>query len=212
MSGQKKRKSNQAEAPIEVGNGSTEWASPEDEPILVPSAQQALVEEAFPDAAPHQASIADEKRAIAEEEVPAQEGDAMPGWGDWGGLGVKPSKRKVQREEEARRAREQLIEEAARRRKDAALKNVIISEKRDKKAAQFTTAGVPFPFKSREQFERSMRNPLGLEWNTTASHLSQVTPKIKTVPGAVISPASSKMKGKSAAQAKIQKQHSQALA
>ena len=62
------------------------------------------------------------------------------------------------------------------------------SVKRDKKAAQFTTAGVPFPFSTREQFERSLRQPLGKEWNTAASHKSLTAPSMKVVQGAVIAP------------------------
>ena len=61
-------------------------------------------------------------------------------------------------------------------------------EKRDKKAAQFTTAGVPFPFSSREQFERSLRQPLGREWNTAASHESLVAPSAVVAKGAVVDP------------------------
>ena len=74
------------------------------------------------------------------------------------------------------------------RRKDAALRHVIISEKRDKKAAAFTTAGVPFPFTNREQFERSLRAPIGREWNTTASHKAMTAPSTTIVKGAIINP------------------------
>ena len=83
---------------------------------------------------------------------------------------------------------QELLDAAAASRKDAALRHVIISEKRNKKASKFTTAGVPFPFKTREQFERSLRNPLGLEWNTAASHAQQVEPRVRTVRGTTILP------------------------
>ena len=81
-----------------------------------------------------------------------------------------------------------MLVEAAARRKDAALRHVILSEKRDKKFAQFTTAGVPFPFSNREQFERSLRHPLGREWNTAASHQALVAPNTTVVRGAIIEP------------------------
>ena len=63
---------------------------------------------------------------------------------------------------------------------------MIISEKRNKKAATFTTAGVPYPFTSREQFERSLRAPLGREWNTTASHKALTAPGVVVAKGVAI--------------------------
>jgi len=72
---------------------------------------------------------------------------------------------------------------------------VVICEKRDKKAVKFTTAGVPYPFASREQFEKSLRNPLGTEWNTRATHVDMVAPRISTVKGAVIQPIAEHRKG-----------------
>lgn len=93
-----------------------------------------------------------------------------------------------ERKRTAAEARKQMMDEAQARRKDAALKHVIVSEKRDKKAAQFTTAGVPFPFTSRDQFERSLRAPIGREWNTAASHAALVAPSKTVVKGAIIEP------------------------
>jgi U3 small nucleolar RNA-associated protein 14 len=58
---------------------------------------------------------------------------------------------------------------AAARRKDAHLKDVIITERWDKKAAKYGTATVPFPFDSVETYERSTRQPLGRDFNTDAS-------------------------------------------
>ena len=110
------------------------------------------------------------------------------GWGSWGGMGAKRDRRAEERKRTAAEAREALLAEAAAKRKDAALRNVIVSEKRDKKAAQFTTAGVPFPFTSREQFERSLRQPIGKEWNTSASHTALTAPKLTRARGAAIAP------------------------
>ncbi len=57
----------------------------------------------------------------------------LPGWGFWGGSGAKTPKfiEKKQREDEAKR--EAAKQDALAARKDAALKHVIINEKRDKK-------------------------------------------------------------------------------
>ena len=112
----------------------------------------------------------------------------MPGWGSWGGLGARPSRRDEERKRSAAEARAALLAAAAAKRQDAALRNVIISEKRDKKAAKFTVAGVPFPFTSREQYERSVRAPLGGEWNTARSQAALTQPRVTTVRGAAIEP------------------------
>lgn len=117
-----------------------------------------------------------------------EEEETLPGWGDWAGLGARVGKRQLERKRSAAEARREQLEAAAARRQDAALRHVIVSEKRDKKAARFTVAAVPFPFKTREQFERSMRNPVGLEWNTVDSHAALVKPRVSTVRGAVIDP------------------------
>ncbi len=54
-------------------------------------------------------------------------------------------------------------------RKDAKLQYVIISEKWDKKSSKYKAPSVPFPFDSRETYERALRQPLGREYNTGGS-------------------------------------------
>ena len=112
----------------------------------------------------------------------------LAGWGSWSGLGSSADPRAAQRKASAAEAREALLKEAASRRKDAALRHVIVSEKRNKQAATFTTAGVPFPFSNRAQFEASLRAPLGREWNTAKSHESLVAPTVTVVKGAAAAP------------------------
>lgn len=48
--------------------------------------------------------------------------------------------------------------------------------------------GVPFPFTSREQYERAMRQPLGKEWNSKKSFGMLTQPEIKTRRGVIIDP------------------------
>ena len=55
-------------------------------------------------------------------------------------------------------------------RKDANMKGVIMSERCDKKAAKYSTANLPYPFDSRVTYERHMRQPMGSDFNTTASY------------------------------------------
>lgn len=64
-------------------------------------------------------------------------------------------------------------------RKDAALPHVIINEKRDKKAAAKTIKQLPHLFDTREQFERTIRNPVGKEWNTPSVVEKNVRPAVR---------------------------------
>ena len=154
--------------------------------------QRRMIDEAFPQAG---VELEVEKAQLVEDEAAAGESAAaLPGWGSWGGLGAVPSRNDERKAQSAAEARSQLLQDAAARRKDAALRHVIVSEKRNKKAAAFTTAGVPFPFSSREQFERSLRAPLGREWNTAASQKSLVAPKVVIAKGAAIDPIAPRRK------------------
>ena len=86
------------------------------------------------------------------------------------------------------------------------MKNVIISEKRDKKAAQFLTKTVPLAaarrshvqvphqYSSVAQYEQAMRTPLGPDWNTERSHGQLVKRDLITRKGQVITPMNKQRK------------------
>lgn len=74
------------------------------------------------------------------------------------------------------------------KRSDAHLNHVIINQATDRRAAELRIQGVPFPFTSREQYERAMKQPLGREWNSKASFLNLTKPEIKTRRGTIIDP------------------------
>ena len=77
----------------------------------------------------------------------------------------------------ARRQRQEAIAKRA----DAKLATVIISERYDKKAAKYATPGVPFPFDSKDTYERSIRQPLGRDFNTDASFRCALPPACRSV-------------------------------
>jgi hypothetical protein len=86
-------------------------------------------------------------------------GDGLSGWGDWAGEGAqKPSARTMKRRKTKKAARDAVskatFERRLSKRKDAKLPNVIISERRDKGLAQYKVKDVPYPFTSREQYEK----------------------------------------------------------
>ena len=93
--------------------------------------------------------------------------------GSWGGTGTKraPPKphlvKKVAGIDPASRA-------------DYKKAHVIISEKRDKKAAKYLVKDLPYPYTSKAQFERSMEVPLGTEWNTRLGFQRATLPKVVT--------------------------------
>ncbi|KAM5333808.1 EF-hand calcium-binding domain-containing protein 6 isoform 6-T6 [Glossophaga mutica] len=121
-----------------------------------------------------------EKRAAVEASKPADMNLTLPGWGEWAGVGLKPS---------ARRRHQFLIKAPeGPPRKDKNLPNVIVSEKRNIRAAAHQVRGLPYPFTHRQQFERTIQTPVGSTWNTQRAFQRLTAPKVVTKPGHVIKP------------------------
>ncbi|XP_015207191.2 U3 small nucleolar RNA-associated protein 14 homolog A [Lepisosteus oculatus] len=133
-----------------------------------------------------------DKRRQAEESRPKVVDLTLPGWGEWGGVGLKPSKRK------SRRFRIKAAPPPPRQ--DRNLPDVIISEKRDASIAAHQVAQLPFPFENPTQFERSVRMPVGQTWNTQRSVQKITAPRVVTQLGAIIEPMAKEdfLQGKSA--------------
>ncbi|KAM9850721.1 U3 small nucleolar RNA-associated protein 14 homolog A [Aulostomus maculatus] len=106
----------------------------------------------------------------------------LPGWGEWGGTGLKPSSRK--------RRKFRIKTAPPPPRKDQNLPSVIISEKRDSSVSLHQVSSLPFPFQNHAQFEGLIRSPLGRTWNTERSVKKITKPKVVTQMGAVIEPMS----------------------
>ncbi|XP_008824935.1 U3 small nucleolar RNA-associated protein 14 homolog A isoform X1 [Nannospalax galili] len=121
-----------------------------------------------------------EKREAEEANKPKDVDLTLPGWGEWGGIGLKPSTRK----------RYQFLIKAPEGppRKDKKLPNVIINEKRNIHAAAHQVRALPYPFTHHKQFERTIQNPIGSTWNTQRAFQKLTTPKIVTKPGHIIKP------------------------
>ncbi|KDN40574.1 hypothetical protein RSAG8_08046, partial [Rhizoctonia solani AG-8 WAC10335] len=125
--------------------------------------------------------FAAEKRRVIEEDAPKEVDTTLTGWGSWGGRGTKKQA-----------LRPNFIKKVAgvdaSKRADAGKKNVIISEKKDKKAAKYLVKDLPYPYTSKEQFARSMATPIGTEWNTRVAHQRAVLPRVVKKMGTVIDP------------------------
>ncbi|XP_041638329.1 U3 small nucleolar RNA-associated protein 14 homolog A [Cheilinus undulatus] len=104
----------------------------------------------------------------------------LPGWGDWGGIGLNPSRKK--------RRRFRVKTAPPPLRKDQHLPNVIISEKRNSSITPHLVNSLPFPFETHAQFESTIRAPLGRTWNTEQTVKKISKPKVVTQLGAIIEP------------------------
>ncbi|KAF5312924.1 hypothetical protein D9619_002453 [Psilocybe cf. subviscida] len=110
------------------------------------------------------------QREIAAD-APREVDTTIPGWGSWAGTGVKKAAPKASR-----------IKKIAgidpTTRADYNKKNIIISERRDKKASKYLVKDLPYPYTSKVQFERAMEQPVGVEWNTRVAFQRATLPKV----------------------------------
>jgi len=133
-----------------------------------------------------------EKKKEIEDQLPKEDlGLDLPGWGAWAGTGIewKPTPKDV-RKIKQREAKEARIQKA---RKDANLTHVIINQRKDIKVEKYKADKIPRPFKTREEYERSRRNPLGKDWNTNEIHKTLTKPRVSTQIGTVIDPIDKKI-------------------
>lgn len=128
-----------------------------------------------------------DKEEILNEENPEPEKPMLlPGWGQWTHVQKKrglPSWMLTEHDN-AKKKRE----EALKKRKDAHLKNVIISEKVDKKAEKLHTKTLPYPYTSQEVFEQSIRMPIGPEFNPATAFGALICPEVVKRSGVIIKP------------------------
>ena len=130
-----------------------------------------------------------EKAAAVSSELPQEVDMSLPGWGTWAGAGLT---RREQRHAKAQRKQmkkrlpgDDGVERE--RRQDAKLKGVIISEKRVKKNDKYLATQLPHPFETRQQYERSLRLPVGPEWTTKETFQGMTKPRILLKQGVITS-------------------------
>jgi U3 small nucleolar RNA-associated protein 14 len=126
----------------------------------------------------------DEKRATVLDEDDKIIDDTLPGWGAWVGDGV--SKRDQKRN--TGRWLRKVDGIKADERKDKKLKHVIINQKRIKKNVGYLATTLPFPFTSRAEYERSIRMPIGSEWNVKEVFQESTKPRVLVKAGSIIKP------------------------
>ena len=125
-----------------------------------------------------------EKADTTKDEAAKETTDFLPGWGSWAGNGMTNAEKRRNR---GWKTTTQVAGVDANKRKDKNLDRVIINEKTVKPNKKYLAGTLPFPFESREQYERSLRQPKGREWTTKKSHQDAVLPRV-LVKGGVIAP------------------------
>ncbi|XP_035444011.2 U3 small nucleolar RNA-associated protein 14 homolog A [Spodoptera frugiperda] len=126
------------------------------------------------------ASFRQEKEDEINKDKPEDINLTLPGWGAWGGKGVKPQKRKKNR----------FILKAPPKmpRRDENKGDIIIKEFKDPKLAVHKVKDVPFPFESVKDYEASIRAPLGNTFIPEKAHKKLIRPSVITKAGKIIEP------------------------
>ncbi|KAL4989565.1 small-subunit processome [Aspergillus falconensis] len=106
--------------------------------------------------------------------------ETLPGWGSWTGDGVSRKEKKRQK-----RVLTKVEGVKPENRKDAKLSRVIINEKRVKKNNKYLATQLPHPFESKQQYERSLRVPIGPEWSTKETFQSSTKPRVMIKQGVI---------------------------
>lgn len=117
-----------------------------------------------------------EKKETILEEGDQVTSTSLPGWGAWTGDGI--SKREQKRNVRNTRTVTSVKGVSQDKRKDKNLERVIINEKRIKKSGKYLASELPHPFESRQQYERSLRLPLGPEWTTKNTFQDATKPRV----------------------------------
>lgn len=105
---------------------------------------------------------------------------SLPGWGAWGGKGVKPTKRK--------KNRFILKGPPQMPRRDENKGDIIIKEYKDPKLQLHKVSDVPFPFTTVKDYEASIRAPLGNTFIPENAHKKLIKPSVITKAGVIIDP------------------------
>ncbi|OJJ62454.1 hypothetical protein ASPSYDRAFT_145187 [Aspergillus sydowii CBS 593.65] len=159
-------------------NNAQEEADSEDEvPVLLKNHD--LVKRAFAGDEVVQ-EFEQEKLDTVEDEGDKVIDETLPGWGSWTGDGV--SRKEKQRQKRILTKVEGIKPE---KRKDAKLSRVIINEKRIKKNNKYLATQLPHPFESKQQYERSLRVPIGPEWSTKETFQSSTKPRVMVKQGVI---------------------------
>jgi U3 small nucleolar RNA-associated protein 14 len=126
-----------------------------------------------------------------------KEETVVSGWGSWAGAGAPPPRKQRKLPPKLSAPTSKMGSAAAQpKRKDDGMSTVIINEKRLKKTAKFQLSEIPYPYRSREEYERAISGSIGQEWNTIHGTKEMSRPAILFRAGKIIQPIAKKAKKK----------------
>ncbi|KAK6342599.1 hypothetical protein TWF718_007997 [Orbilia javanica] len=70
------------------------------------------------------------------------------------------------------------------------IEKVVLNQQICKKGSKYLATTLPYPFETGDQYERSLRFPIGQEWSTKQTHQALTAPKVIVKGGTVIAPLS----------------------
>lgn len=127
-----------------------------------------------------------EKDDEAKKNGPQEIDLSLPGWGSWGGAGIDPSKQKTKR-------KMILKFPAPEKRRIDNQGNVVIIENRDEALRKHLVSNLPFPFTSVDDYEQSIRVPIGKDFVPETAHRLLIKPAVRTKSGTIIEPMNENM-------------------
>ncbi|KAL7563191.1 hypothetical protein ACA910_014467 [Epithemia clementina (nom. ined.)] len=128
----------------------------------------------------------------------ADDDGLVMGWGSWTGMGAPaalPSKRKRHKLPAKLQPPRKTAE--PRPRQDNDRPHLIIRERRLKQLGKHMLQEIPYPYTTREEYERAMTGGIGTEWTVSGSFQDLTRPAIQTRAGRIIQPiaATAKKRG-----------------
>ena len=125
-----------------------------------------------------------------------KEAATVTGWGSWAGAGAPPPMKKKRKLPLKLQAPVSKKANKTPKRKDDGMGTVIINEKRLKKTAKFQLSEIPYPYRSRAEYERAIAGNIGQEWNTMLGAKEMSRPAVLVRAGKIIQPIGKKSKNK----------------
>ena len=141
--------------------------------------QKITIEEAFADDDVVAEFQAEKHEIVNKNSQNVDMDSSLPGWGSWGGSGIKKKKKKITKKIKGER------------RKDSNLGHVILNDKRDVYVSKHQVHTLPYPFVNKEQFEGTIARPVGSTWNTPEIFSAAIKPGVETSIGTIIPPLNS---------------------
>lgn len=156
-------------------------------PFVVDKEGLAQIQQAFAGDAVA-ADFQKKNQATIREEDEKKIDNTLPGWGSWTGVGI--GKKQERRNKNKVFTKQPGVPKE--KRQDAKLDRVIINEKKVKKNNIYRASTLPHPFETRQQYERSLRLPVGPEWATKLAVQDATKPRILMKQG-IITPMAKPM-------------------